>query len=84
MDCSLATSQPVPSDTESPSFHAVIDSNVFTFVRKPKTFPLVPSKTENLDPSPRISKMPNFYAPGWATSFLPFLAFRTLIAHRWR
>ncbi|KAJ3927377.1 MAG: hypothetical protein NXY57DRAFT_965537 [Lentinula lateritia] len=74
MICSLATSEFL--NTNPPHFHAVIDSDVFTFTGpKPASFPFVPPKTTHLKPSPREATMPNFFVPGWVTSSFPFMGF---------
>ncbi|KAJ3871533.1 hypothetical protein F5051DRAFT_433784, partial [Lentinula edodes] len=77
MIISNVTSKIVSEEGSNPfSFHAVINSAVFTFInRKPASYPSVPSKTEIINPSPHATAMANFYTPKWVASSLPFLGF---------
>ncbi|KAJ3779465.1 hypothetical protein GGU10DRAFT_382495 [Lentinula aff. detonsa] len=63
------------TDLNEGCFHALIDSNVYTFVHgKPHNFPVIPPKDQVLDSSNKIS-LPDFYNPTWVTRNYPFLGF---------
>ncbi|KAE9386955.1 hypothetical protein BT96DRAFT_1005592 [Gymnopus androsaceus JB14] len=70
MSC-VATSDPAEG-----YFHAVIDSDVFTFhSRKTSNFPTIPPRNQNLNPNYKALSLPNFNNPAWASESVPFLGF---------
>ncbi|KAJ3924977.1 MAG: hypothetical protein NXY57DRAFT_1044491, partial [Lentinula lateritia] len=73
--CRLATIE-ATEGTEGPTLHAVIDTDVFTYLcRKPFNFPQIPPRHQPVNLSPNATKLPDFYKPRWIASSLPFLGF---------
>lgn len=71
VQCRLATFE----ETEG-TLHAVIDTDVFTCLcRKPFNFPKIPPRHQPVNLSPHATTLPNFYAPRWIDSSIPFLGF---------